>query len=126
MKGNKKAWMNVIGAMVVLASVYGCVINSFTLFVVPISNERGIPREYVSLILTIMFLSYMVSSSLSGRVYEKVKLKTAMVVSAVLVPTFYFLLSFPLPLFLMYALSLFIGLLLPFISFTAFSILIRS
>ena len=99
MKGNKKAWMNVIGAMVVLASVYGCVINSFTLFVVPISNERGIPREYVSLILTIMFLSYMVSSSLSGRVYEKVKLKTAMVVSAVLVPTFYFLLSFPLPLF---------------------------
>ena len=126
MKGNKKAWMNVIGAMVVLASVYGCVINSFTLFVVPISNERGIPREYVSLILTIMFLSYMVSSSLSGRVYEKVRLKTAMVVSAVLVPTFYFLLSFPLPLFLMYALSLFIGLLLPFISFTAFSILIRS
>ena len=68
----------------------------------------------------------MVSASLSGRVYGKVRLKTAMVVSAVLVPTFYFLLSFPLPLFLMYALSLFIGLLLPFISFTAFSILIRS
>ena len=60
--------------MIILGTVYGCVINCFTLFVVPISNERGIDREYVSLILTIMFLSYMVSSSLSGKVYEKIRL----------------------------------------------------
>lgn len=126
MNDKKKAWMNVIGAMVVLASVYGCVINSFTLFVVPISTERGIPREYVSLILTIMFLSYMLSSSLSGKIYEKVRVKSAMMVAAVLVPLFYFSLSFPLPLPLMYFSSLIVGLLLPFISFTAFSILIRS
>ncbi|MGN1190613.1 MAG: MFS transporter, partial [Candidatus Ornithospirochaeta sp.] len=126
MNDKKKAWMNVIGAMVVLASVYGCVINSFTLFVVPISTERRIPREYVSLILTIMFLSYMLSSSLSGKIYEKVRVKSAMMVAAVLVPLFYFSLSFPLPLPLMYFSSLIVGLLLPFISFTAFSILIRS
>ena len=126
MKDKTKAWINVMGAMIVLAFVYGCVINSFTLFVVPISNERGIAREYVSLILTIMFLSYMVSSSLSGKVYEKIRVKKAMMVAAILVPIFYFSLSFPIPLFLMYLLSLFIGLLLPFISFTAFSILISS
>ena len=114
MKENKKGWINVLGAMIILGTVYGCVINCFTLFVVPISNERGIEREYVSLILTIMFLSYMVSSSLSGKVYEKIRLKKAIVVSAILVPLFYFSLSFPIPLVLMYILALLIGLLLPF------------
>ena len=126
MKENKKGWINVLGAMIILGTVYGCVINCFTLFVVPISNERGIEREYVSLILTIMFLSYMVSSSLSGKVYEKIRLKKAMVVSTILVPLFYFSLSFPIPLVLMYILALLIGLLLPFMSFTSFSVLISS
>ena len=94
MKENKKGWINVIGAMIILGTVYGCVINCFTLFVVPVSNERGIDREYVSLILTIMFLSFMVSSSLSGKVYEKIRLKRAIIVSAILVPLFYYSLSF--------------------------------
>ena len=66
MKENKKGWINVIGAMIILGTVYGCVINCFTHFVVPISKESGIDREYVSLILTIMFLYYMVSSSFLG------------------------------------------------------------
>ena len=126
MNDKKKAWINVFGAMIMLSAVYGCVINSFTLFVVPISTERGIAREYVSLLLTIMFLSYMVSSSLSGKVYEKIRVKKAMLVSSILVPLFYFSLSLPLPLPLMYLSSLIIGLLLPFISFTAFSLLMRS
>lgn len=126
MKENKKGWINVIGAMILLGTVYGAVINCFTLFVVPISNERGIAREYVSLLLTIMFLSYMVSSSLSGKVFEKIRLKKALIISSLLVPVFYFSLSFPLPLVVMYLLALFIGLLLPFISFTSFSVLIAS
>ena len=126
MKENKKGWINVIGAMIILGTVYGCVINCFTLFVVPISNERGIAREYVSLLLTIMFLSYMVSSSLSGKVFEKIRLKKALIISSLLVPVFYFSLSFPLPLVVMYLLALFIGLLLPFMSFTSFSVLIAS
>ena len=126
MKENKKGWINVIGAMIILGTVYGCVINCFTLFVVPISKERGIDREYVSLILTIMFLSYMVSSSLSGKVYERIRLKRAIIVSALLVPLFYFSLSFSLPIGLMYLLALLIGLLLPFMSFTSFSVLISS
>ena len=126
MKENKKGWINVIGAMIILGTVYGCVINCFTLFVVPISNERGIDREYVSLILTIMFLSYMVSSSLSGKVYEKIRLKRAIIVSAILVPLFYYSLSFNIPIGLMYILALLIGLLLPFMSFTSFSVLISS
>ena len=126
MKENKKGWINVIGAMIILGTVYGCVINCFTLFVVPISNERGIDREYVSLILTIMFLSYMVSSSLSGKVYEKIRLKSAIIVSAILVPLFYYSLSFNIPIGLMYILALLIGLLLPFMSFTSFSVLISS
>lgn len=126
MKENKKGWINVIGAMILLGTVYGAVINCFTLFVVPISNERGIAREYVSLLLTIMFLSYMVSSSLSGKVFEKIRLKKALIISSLLVPVFYFSLSFPLPLVVMYLLALFIGLLLPFMSFTSFSVLIAS
>ena len=126
MKENKKGWINVIGAMIILGTVYGCVINCFTLVVVPISKERGIDREYVSLILTIMFLSYMVSSSLSGKVYERIRLKRAIIVSALLVPLFYFSLSFSLPIGLMYLLALLLGLLLPFMSFTSFSVLIKS
>lgn len=126
MKENKKGWINVIGAMILLGTVYGAVINCFTLFVVPISNERGIARESVSLLLTIMFLSYMVSSSLSGKVFEKIRVKKALILSSLLVPVFYFSLSFPLPLVVMYLLALFIGLLLPFMSFTSFSVLIAS
>lgn len=122
----RKAILNIIGAVILLGTLYGCVINCFTLFVVPISREGGIKREAVSLCLTIMFLSYMVSSSLSGSVYRRVRVKTAMIIASIVIPLFFFLNSLSLPFYFMYISSLVMGLLLPFVSFTSFSLLIRS
>ncbi|MBQ0072130.1 MAG: MFS transporter [Spirochaetales bacterium] len=125
MKKNLRGWLIAIAGTLVMATVYGGVINCNTLFVVPVSRELGIPRQSYSLTLTLMFLCYMVSSMLSGKMFKKFGLKTCMTMGAVFVPLLFFSNGFAPSLFVLYLDSVLIGLLLPFISFTAFSVVIK-
>lgn len=125
MKKNLRGWFIVFAGLLVMGIVYGGVINCNTLFVVPVSTELGIPRQSFSLTLTIMFLCYMVSSFMSSKMFQKFGLKTCMTIGSILVPLFFFLNGMAPNLVCLYLSSACIGLVLPFISFTTFSVVIK-
>ena len=126
MKKNIRAWITVFSSMLLLAFVYGYIVNSFTLYVVPLASERGVGRDSVSLCLTLVFLFYMVSSFSAGKILERVGIKRAMVISVVLIPLLTYLRGCDLPFSYMYFSSVLLGFLLPFVSFTALGIVIKS
>ncbi|MGN1163737.1 MAG: MFS transporter [Candidatus Ornithospirochaeta sp.] len=126
MKNKTRAWITVFSSMLLLASVYGYIVNSFTLYVVPLSVERGVGRENVSLCLTLVFLFYMVSSFTAGKVLERVGIKRSMTACVILIPLLTYLRGIDLPFLYMYLSSALLGFLLPFISFTALGIVIKS
>lgn len=123
-KRQRMAWLMVLCGVMVTGVSYGIVLNCFGLFIKPVSEAMGFSRQGYGMGMTIVYVCYMISSMISGRLMEKVGLKRLMRLSAVALPAAYFCHSVSSELWQFYLASVVEGLCVPFLSFISFAVII--
>jgi len=117
-------WLMVLSGMMVTGVSYGVVLNCFGLFVRPVSEAMGFSRQGYGVSMTLVYVFYMVSSMISGRLMEKVSLKRLMRIAAVALPAAYLCNAFSRELWQFYLAAAVQGLCVPFLSFISFAVII--
>ena len=74
----------VLAGMMVTGVSYGIVLNCFGLFVKPVSEMMGFPRQGFATSLTIVYVFYMLCSITPGKLIEKFGLGRLMRIAALL------------------------------------------
>lgn len=124
---NKKtrAWMIAISGTVMTGTIYAAIVNCFSLFIIPICTQNGFSRGSFNISLTLLYCAYMVGSIMSGKLFRRYDLKKLMLTASILMPILFGSLAFTTSLFVFYIVFIILGLMMPYVSFAAYSVLIH-
>lgn len=111
---------------ILMSTVYTIAINCSSLFVKPISDALDVSRSQVSLISTIMTLSFALISPFVGKIIGKYGIKSVMLFGALLVGFSFVGFSFSNSMSMLYLLSGAIGFGMAFCSIIPINILINN
>lgn len=111
-------WVIAISGTFVLAIGMGIVFNCFSQFIKPVCEDLGFTRRAMSLNQTVMAVCQIPVALLWGKFIKHFKVKTIMLVSAVVCSTAFFTYSLVSNIWLFYFLSLLVG-----VSYTLVSVL---
>lgn len=126
-KSNKfYGWRVAFVGFILMSTVYTIAINCSSLFVKPISDSLSVTRSQVSLIPTIMTLSFAVLSAFVGKIIAKFGIKKVMMFGALLVGLSFIGFSFSNSMTVLYIFSVVIGFGMAFCSTIPINILINN
>lgn len=111
-------WFIVAAAFIIMANSMGIVFNTASLFLKPISSELGFSRSAISATLTVRYITQMIVSLLSGKIFSKYKISNVMKVCTIVLAISFFSYSLVSSLALFYIITAIVS-----FSFTLISIL---
>lgn len=119
-------WFIALTGFVLMSSMYTISINCIGLFIKPISESLNASRSQVSLIPTIMTLSFAVFSPFVGKIINKVGIRQIMLLGALLVGFGMIGYSFANNIYILYILSIGMGFGLSFCTLIPINILLNN
>lgn len=119
-------WVMVVCGVLVMAVTHGIIANCFSLYIKPVTEELGITRQSFSVCQTITNVVYMLISLLSGKIFEKIKVKNLLRVAAVVLPASYFCYSFCTELWMFYTVATVAGIATAFLTFLPFTLIVSN
>ncbi len=124
----KKHYAMIIAAasFLCLGVVNGVLLNCYSLLVVPICTDLGIPRSQMQLSQTLMGIGTILVPMLSGRIYAKYRFMRLMRIAAVLTILTYLSLSFARSILMIYISALALSICATLVSWIPFSIVINN
>ncbi len=111
-------WFIVAAAFIIMANSMGIVFNTASLFLKPISDELGFSRSAISATLTVRYITQMVVSLFSGRIFSTYKISSVMKLCTIILAISFFSYSLVSSLALFYIITAIVS-----FSFTLISIL---
>ncbi|MGL4911627.1 MAG: MFS transporter [Romboutsia sp.] len=119
-------WNIAFAGFILMSTMYTIAINCTGLFVKPISEALNVSRSQVSLIPTIMTLAFAVLSPFVGKLINKYGIKVVMMIGALLVSLGMIGYSVSRSIYLIYLLSVIMGIGLSFCTLIPINILINN
>ena len=119
-------WSIAFVGFILMSTMYTIAINCTGLFVKPISESLNVSRSQVSLIPTIMTLAFAILSPLVGKLIHKYGIKVVMMAGTLLVSFGMIGYSFSTNIYLIYLLSIIMGIGLSFCTLIPINILINN
>lgn len=119
-------WVIVLCGIAVVAVSYGTVLNCFSLYVKPVTEQFGYTRQSFSASFTIINILVMIVSLFAGSLFSKYGLHKFMKIAAILLPASYFSYSFCESLLSFYICSAIAGISMALISILPFTIIISN
>ena len=126
MKKIHRGWVMVACGLVVLMMTAGMIVNTFGMYIIPISEELGCTRAQVSLIQTLFSIPQILIAAISGWLYQKIKLSRIMKIASVGVGLCYFLMSTAKSLPVLYILSILMASFSYLLTWMPFSVIITN
>lgn len=119
-------WIIVGACCLIMAATMGIITNCNSLFIRPVSEELGVSRQSVSLMVSLQSFGTMLSSLFAGRIFNGRNTVKVMKAAIIVMTVFYFLNSFAKSIWLLYVTYLVNGVMLALVTTLPISFLINS
>lgn len=119
-------WVIALTGLLVLGVTHGVIVNCFSLYIIPVSEDFGCSREAFSMLSLIVNVIYALMSFCSGRIYKHIPVMRLMRLSSIVLPLSYLTYSFCTGLTQMMLTAVAVGLSLSCMTFVPFSIVLAN
>ena len=119
-------WIIVAACCLVMATTMGIVTNCNSLFIKPISEELGISRQTISMMISLQSFGSMAASLFAGRIFNGRNIIKIMKTAVVIMTVSYFLNSFAKNVYLLYGTYLINGVMMALVTTLPISFLINN
>ncbi len=119
-------WIIVGACCLIMAATMGIITNCNSLFIRPVSEELGVSRQSISLMVSLQSFGTMLSSLFAGRIFSGRNTVKVMRIAILVMTVFYFLNSFAKSVRLLYVTYLVNGIMLALVTTLPVSFLINS
>ena len=119
-------WIIVAACCLIMGTTMGILMNCSSLFIKPVSEELGISRQMISLVISIQNFGMMISSLFAGKIFTGRNIIRIMRTATVIMTVTYFLNSFARDIRMLYVTYLINGLLLTLVTTLPIAFLINN
>ena len=125
-KSSYYSWIIAFSALIIISISYGIVLNGFSIYMIPVTEDFGYSRQSFGLCLTIINIMLMIVGIFWGKSYKRFGIHKLMKISAIVLPLSYLAFSFCKRLVTFYICSVFLGISTALLSLLPFAVIIAN